>query len=88
VKAEAVGRAAIWVVVIKCERANYTLVTVRVNLVKFEAGAKELPDYAGWFRAQVQAAIDDPRPSIPDAKVRAKFAAKREALRARSISSH
>src|SRR5436190_16010562 len=40
-------------------------------------------DYDKWFRSQVQAAIDDPRPSIPDAEVRAEFAAKREALRKR-----
>lgn len=41
-----------------------------------------------WFRAQVQAAIDDPRASIPDAEVRAEFAAKREALRKRLKASH
>lgn len=40
-------------------------------------------DYDKWFRAQVQASIDDPRPSIPDVDVRAEFAAKREALRKR-----
>ena len=33
--------------------------------------------------AQVQASIDDPRPSVPDADVRSAFAAKRDALRER-----
>ena len=43
--------------------------------------------YDKWFRAQVQAAIDDPRPSVPDDEVRLEFAAKREALRKRAKAS-
>ncbi len=46
--------------------------------------AHEAAAYDKWFRAQVQASIDDPRPNVPDAGVRATFAAKREALRARA----
>lgn len=79
---------------------------VRVNLAKYETGAKgpadkrsvtaaermrsthAAADYDKWFRTQVQAALDDPHPSIPDAEVRTRFAAKREALRARSKASH
>lgn len=34
-----------------------------------------------WFREQVQASIDDPRPSVPDDEVRAHFAIRRAALR-------
>jgi DNA-damage-inducible protein J len=33
-----------------------------------------------WFRAMVQEALDDPRPGIPHAQVKAKFAAKRAAV--------
>ncbi len=44
--------------------------------------AHEAAAYDKWFRAQVQASIDDPRPNVPDAEVRDAFAAKREALRA------
>lgn len=43
----------------------------------------EAAAYDTWFREQVQASIDDPRPSIPHEVVEAKFAAKREALRKR-----
>ncbi len=36
--------------------------------------------YDDWFREQVQASIDDPRPSVDDEHVRKQFAAQREAL--------
>ena len=36
--------------------------------------------YDRWFRAQVQASIDDPRSSVGDAEARAQFAAKRADL--------
>jgi hypothetical protein len=50
--------------------------------------AHQAAAYAKWFREQVQAAIDDPRPSVSDDKVRREFAAKREALRKRSKAPH
>ena len=37
--------------------------------------------YDAWFKAQVQQAIDDPRPGIPADTARAHFAARRDALR-------
>jgi hypothetical protein len=37
--------------------------------------------YDAWFKAQVQQAIDDPRPGIPADAARAHFAARREAMR-------
>jgi hypothetical protein len=37
-----------------------------------------------WFREQVQASIDDPRPSVDDAVARKQFAAKRAALAKRA----
>jgi hypothetical protein len=40
--------------------------------------------YDEWFRKQVQASIDDPRPSVSDEEVRRIFAAKREAIRQRA----
>lgn len=45
--------------------------------------AHEAAAYDKWFQAQVQASIDDPRPSVSDEAARAKFAVKREALRKR-----
>ena len=46
--------------------------------------AHEAAAYDTWFREQVQAAIDDPRPSVPNSAVRREFAARREALRKRT----
>lgn len=37
--------------------------------------------YDAWFKAQVQQAIDDPRPGIPADTAREHFAARRDALR-------
>lgn len=37
--------------------------------------------YDAWFKAQVQQAIDDPRPGIPAAAARDYFTARRDALR-------
>lgn len=45
--------------------------------------AHEAAAYDVWFRQQVQASIDDPRPGIPHDEVESKFTAKREALRRR-----
>lgn len=45
--------------------------------------AHEAAAYDKWFREQVLAAIDDPRPSIPDNEVKTHFARKRDALRKR-----
>lgn len=45
--------------------------------------AHEAAAYDEWFREQVQASIDDPRPGIPHDEVEFRFAAKREALRRR-----
>ena len=42
--------------------------------------AHEAAAYDKWFRAQVQASLDDPRPSIPNATVKKHFAAKRKAV--------
>ena len=45
--------------------------------------AHEAAAYDTWFRDQVQASIDDPRPGITHEVVEAKLAAKRDALRKR-----
>jgi hypothetical protein len=37
--------------------------------------------YEAWFIQQVQASIDDPRPSIPDDEVRRLMAKKRDLLK-------
>lgn len=49
--------------------------------------AHEAAAHRKWFEAQVQAAIDDPRPAIPDTEVREQFAAKRAELRKRLKAS-
>lgn len=46
--------------------------------------AHQAAAYESWFREQVQASIDDPRPSIDDDQARKRFAAKRAALAKRS----
>ena len=48
------------------------------------ARSYEAAAYDNWFRAQVQASLNDPRPSIPDTEVKAHFVAKRDALRKRT----
>lgn len=45
--------------------------------------AHEAAAYDKWFREQVQEAIDDPRPSIPNAGVKKHFATKRKELQKR-----
>lgn len=42
--------------------------------------AHEAAAYDTWFREQVQASIDDPRPSLSDNQARAQMAARRQAL--------
>ncbi|SFB63790.1 antitoxin [Azotobacter beijerinckii] len=48
---------------------------------------EQAASYDRWFRAKVQASLDDPRPNIPHdqvmAEMRAMLAAKREKRRAR-----
>ncbi len=43
--------------------------------------AHEAAAYDAWFREQVQASIDDPRPSVPDEEVRSRFAARKAEMR-------
>lgn len=69
------------------DAANYDRdsVTVAKRPDRAEAlkKAHEAAAYDKWFRDQVQASIDDPRPSIPSEDVEAYFAKKRDALRKR-----
>jgi len=46
--------------------------------------AHEAASYDTWFKAQVQAAIEDPSASVSDAESRQRFAARRAALLARA----
>ena len=43
--------------------------------------AHEAAAHDAWFRAQVQASIDDPRPSVPDDQARARFASRKATLK-------
>ncbi len=40
--------------------------------------------YDAWFRSQVEQALNDPRPGIPDEEARRHFAARRQVLRSRA----
>ena len=46
--------------------------------------AHEASAYEEWFRKQVQAGNDDPRPRVSDEEARRVFAAKRDAIRQRA----
>ena len=46
--------------------------------------AHQAAAYDSWFREQLEASIDDPRPSIDDEQARKRFAAKRAALAKRT----
>jgi hypothetical protein len=58
-----------------------------VNLMKNKTPDTQEPleqaAYNAWFKAQVQAGLDDPRPSIPDEEAKRLMAIEREKLRRR-----
>ncbi|MHB1103403.1 MAG: type II toxin-antitoxin system RelB family antitoxin [Devosia sp.] len=54
--------------------------------VPFELTGDEA-DYDAWFRAQVQEALDDPRPTIPGDEVEEYFAKRRAELRRKIAAS-
>lgn len=128
VRADVVGRAGGWGVVINHGRAHQILTVRRgharlfrrfetlaaylrdmgitafhVDATEFDTGAAvddpsdrrratasermkhahEAAGYDNWFRQSVQAAIDDPRPSVPDEEVRREYGVRRDALRLR-----
>lgn len=45
---------------------------------------QEAAEHDAWLRDQVQASVDDPRPSVSDADVHAQFAARKASLRQRA----
>ena len=49
--------------------------------------AHQAAAYDAWMREQVQASIDDARPSVADAKARKQFATKRAALAKRAAAT-
>lgn len=69
------------------DTANYDPITAnstrRPDRAEALKHAHEAAAYDKWFNEQVQASIDDPRPSVADDDARAHFAAKRAALRRR-----
>lgn len=69
------------------DAANYDVTTAttsrRPDRAEALKNAHQAAAYDTWFREQVQASIDDPRPSMAGEVVEAKFAAKRDALRKR-----
>ncbi|NHB93694.1 hypothetical protein [Photorhabdus cinerea] len=67
------------------DAANYNLdtptKTARPDRAEALKRAHKAAAYDAWFRQQVQAAIDDRHPSVPHEEVKARFAAKKAALR-------
>ncbi|MEO8410608.1 MAG: hypothetical protein ABI478_08550 [Propionivibrio sp.] len=70
------------------DAANYDAATTgaarRPDRAEALKRAHEAAAYDAWFREQVQASIDDPRPSVPDEEARAMFAKRKAALRQRA----
>lgn len=64
--------------------------TIRPSIESEFANAEEAAAYDRWFRAQVQEAMDDPRPGIPHdqvmAEMRALIASKRKSTKSNSPS--
>jgi len=58
--------------------------SARADSSKRMKHAHEAAAYDTWFRARVQEALDDPRPSIPHEEVMAEFSGRRNALRNKS----
>jgi hypothetical protein len=69
------------------DATNYSNVPVAGNVRNDSAErmrlAHEAAAYTKWLKAEIQEAIDDPRPGIPNEEVKRHFAGKREALRKR-----
>ena len=67
------------------DASNYSATAIntprRADAAKRMKAAHEAAAYDKWFRAQVQAALDDPRPTIPHEKVMAKVQAVIDAKR-------
>lgn len=67
------------------DASNYdpdtTAATRRPDRAEALKRAHEAAAYDAWFRAQVQASIDDPRGSVADDEARLRLAARKAALR-------
>lgn len=65
------------------DAANYEpeIASKRPDRAEALKRAHEAAAYENWFRTQVQASFDDPRPSVPDKEARARFALRKAALR-------
>ena len=70
------------------DSANYDASTLktyaRPDRAEAMKRAHEAVAYDDWFKTQVQASIDDPRPSISDETAKQRFAAKRASLQQES----
>lgn len=70
------------------DAANYdthsTTATRRPDRADALKRAHEAAAHDTWFREQVQASIDDPRPNVSDDEARAMFAKRKAALRQRA----
>jgi hypothetical protein len=52
---------------------------IREFMRGFVRSQREAREHDAWFRAEVQKALDDPRPAIPHEEVRRRFARRRAA---------
>jgi hypothetical protein len=47
--------------------------------------AHQAAEYDTWFKAQLQASVDDPRPGVPDEEAKARMASRRDALLGKAV---
>lgn len=67
------------------DASHFDPVALKTDRKRTDAAARmknahEAAAYKGWLTLQVQAAIDDPRPSVPHSEVAAEWATERAAL--------
>ncbi len=69
------------------DASNYSAASVhrkrRVDAAERMKRAHEAAAHDAWFREQVQASIEDPRPSVPHDEAKAIFTARKDKLRER-----
>ncbi|WP_090473877.1 hypothetical protein [Pseudomonas migulae] len=54
---------------------------MKTKIPETQLSPEEKAAYDAWFRAQVQASLDDPRPSVSNEEAKRLMAAKREKIK-------
>lgn len=76
---------SIGIVTYQVDASGFDQVALKTDRKRTDAAARlknahEAASYDGWLAKEVQDAIDDPRPSVPQAQVEAEWKIEREAL--------